>query len=254
MERCRGLALPFSICALSLWLALLAPAAGANGTTTLDLKSLDDGLESIPFGVDSASLIDTWIKSRLESELEPKLKRTLDPHEREALRQGLRGELRALKAKVTRLAGERSTYDVSVIADEFKLNADQSVFAWRENDATHYFLFSHDQLWKYVRVYEDVSSSFALRGKDLRNRLGPNHRATPVTLEWIGPQNRIRLVDRRRLYGADLLIIEDAAIAAQITPAPKSAKGPEIDPEIRALLADPLDDPDTSAQPPARKR
>lgn len=222
---------------------LLAPYASAEARP-LPLERVEEDLAKLPFGKQLKDTV-SWARMRLERELAPMVKRAIDDNERRRLRFGVQRDLQMLAKRVVKLEGPRTGFETSVVANEFVVNAGESLLSWKEGATTHYFFFLEDQLWKYARVLAAKQQPFTARVDGYAAELGKPHAGSSASsATWADASRRVRVNEHRKLFGADLFIVEDVALAAKhdkLGRMPTVGGIDDIDPEIRSLLLDPGD-------------
>ncbi len=236
---------PFMIAVVCLLLAALAgPVSARPG----DLANLDEGLRGLPLGEGREALL-AWVKARIDRKHLPTVAAATDLAEKER-RKGVRDlEFSEFAAAEVRFDGTPSPWRSGMVSGEFRDGADESLLVLREPGETHFFFLSAGQFWRYGRQL-DLGTAFDARVEDLSRRLG----AEPVMSEtkdaaerdavWKGARHRVRLSDRRLLYGGDLLVVEDRKLAEVVKArragaATDAAKGPaKADPLGDFLLSD----------------
>lgn len=217
--------------------------AGSAAARPGELANLDDGLRGLPLG-DSREALLAWVKARIDRKHLPTVAAATDFAEKER-RKGVRDlEFQEFAAGEVRFDGTPSPWRSGIVSGEFKDGADESLLVWREPGETHFFFLSAGQFWRYGRQL-DLATPFDARAEDLSRRLG----AKPVLSEgkedaaraavWEGARHRVRLSDRRLLYGGDLLIVEDPKLAEAVATRRASARASATK---DAAEADPLGD------------
>ncbi|MGM0575734.1 MAG: hypothetical protein ACQEXJ_08410 [Myxococcota bacterium] len=225
-----------------------ASARGATGeSSSVRLSLIDSGLERVPFGGDLDEVM-TWVRARLQLEYGPRLRKALDASERADIRDRMEDRLEGIRDSVAHFDGRRTGYEVSIVAGEFVAGAEESLLPFREGGVEHYLFFTHGKLWKYARSLPVEGESFEHRYE----RFVSDHGRPQDVVEkdargggvsaatWIGPEVRMHLEDRRLMYRADLLVVEDRAQAEKIAElrggrAPREG-GSEVDPDLEGFL------------------
>ncbi|MCB9728574.1 MAG: hypothetical protein H6744_18615 [Deltaproteobacteria bacterium] len=211
----------------------------------LRLRLVDTSLESLPFGKGVDDVVG-WVRARLETTYGPRLKAALSAHQRDVVRAQLEQELQDFAASLVEFDGSRTGFEVSVVANEFVPGAEESVLLFRESGVEHYFFFSHGKFWKYARPLPDdvaFNERLAMQTKDQGRPeavMRSVDKTTVTQAVWQDKERRLRVQDARSLYRADLLVIEDRAIADRIDMIrggrlPGNTGG-EVDPDLDDFL------------------
>lgn len=194
-----------------------------------ELVNLDEGLRGLPLGESRDALL-AWVKARIDRKHLPTVAGATDLAEKER-RKGVRDlEFQEFASGEVRFDGTPSPWRNGMVSGEFKDGADESLLVWREPGETHFFFLSAGQFWRYGRQL-DLATAFDARVEDLSRRLG----AKPALSDgkedaaraavWQGARYRVRLSDRRLLYGGDLLILEDPKLSETVATRREAATG-----------------------------
>jgi|GEM_PF-1503324 len=240
-------------CALMLGMATPARA-------DVDLEIIDPTLKDLQFGQNFGAISD-WIGKRLDKVYLPRIARTSDANERARLRARRDQEIVLMRNAEVQFDGRDTGLGASIIAGEFGVGTDESLFSYKEGAETHYFFMHDDKLWKYARVMID-GPTFLGRVATFQNAFGAPTNMTDesdgaggrsmLSAVWKNAGFDLRLINRRVVYGGDLFVIEDRGVATQLAGLREKAKRPGlggVDPSVDAFL---LDDPDTYGAPPPK--
>lgn len=113
----------------------------------LDPGALDSIFKELPFGKER-TVFTALLQQHLEAQLKPVLRATLDPYERDQLREKLEKTFREIEESYVQFAGQETGYAVSVIEGEYCDNAGEGLMKYSYGDDTAYFFFSGGALWK----------------------------------------------------------------------------------------------------------
>lgn len=212
-------------------LALVVVMAMALGTATtnssaraaIDFTVIDSQLRTLEFGKGFEAIAD-WIGKRLDRIYLPRIAQASDANERARVRARRDQEIAEMKANEVIFDGRRTGFEGSVIASEYGVGTNESMYTYKEGAATHFFLMHEGKLWKYARVmgtdarFEARLSSFQVGlGSPTSTREEPTRKGKSVVLAtWEKGDYDVRLADRRTVFGVDLLIIEDRAVAKRL--------------------------------------
>lgn len=184
--------------------------------TNVRLDRLPDGVEDLPFGGTLEDAI-KWARSRLDRAYAPKMKRALDTNERTRLQERLEGDVAGVKKSHVALDGQRSGYEVSIISGEFVPGVGESVLRFSEKQYDHYVFLSEGDLYKYavpLPMAGTFDEQLTLLKRDHGEptkveHAGAGGRGEVSMITWDADRYRLRVVNRRGLFRADLLVLED---------------------------------------------
>ena len=246
---------------LQLLVSVLAAVVGLAGTgraqAAVDLRSIDPELATLPFGKDIEA-IELWVGKRLDRSAAAGLARAVDRKERARLRANRDHELEAMRLGEQVFDGRKTGLEFSIVASEFGVGTGESLLQHKEGEETHYFFLRDGKMWKYLRVLAPAPTYLG-RMTSFQKALGePSGLADEsdgdggrrlISTTWRKGPYDMRLVNRRIIFGADVFIIEDHAIAGELAEARKKTgrKGTSTEDSIDAYL---LDDPFTYGAPP----
>ena len=113
----------------------------------LDPGVFDPVFKELPFGKER-SLFLAELEARFNRQLEPVLRATLDPRERDNLNEKVGKTFNEVKGSHVELDGTKPGYGVSIIAGEYRDHAGESLHKYAYSDNSTYFFFSGDRFWK----------------------------------------------------------------------------------------------------------
>jgi hypothetical protein len=186
--------------------------------------------------------------------------RAEDGNERARLKEERDRELGLMKAAEVTFDGRHTGYETSIVSSEFGVGTDESMYVYKEGAETHYFFMHEGKLWKYGRTFLD-GPTFDARVALYQAKLGaPAAKSDEsdgeggrrlLTALWKQGVYDIHVVNRRTVYGTDILIIENRDVAGRLTSkrqtaAQKAGLG-GVDKSVESFL---LEDPDTYGAPP----
>lgn len=240
-------------------LAVLAVLGGAGGArAAVNLEIVDPQLEELAFGADFEAIA-AWVGKRLDKVYLPRIANAPDANERARLRARREQEIVLLRNAEVRFDGRQTGFEVSIIANEFGVGTDESMYRYKEGLETHYFFMHQGKLWKYARALSD-GPTFAARYTAFQNAFGvpvevgdePDGKGgrTIVAATWKSAGFDVRLVNRRTIYGLDLFVIEDREKAVELVALRQQAHKPGLGGVSDSLEDFLLEDPDAYGTPP----
>ena len=240
-----------TVLALAVTLAMPARA-------DLDYAVVDPDLKELKFGAGFDG-VSQWLGKRLDKVYLPRIAKTRDANERARLRARRDQELVLLKNAEIVFDGRETGLEGSLVAGEFGVGTNESLYVYKEAGQTHYFFMYNGKLWKYGRALES-EAPFLARIASFQGAFGtpagmtdeanPQGGRTLVSALWKNAGFDVRLVDRRIVYGADLFVIEDRAVAAELATKRAEVKKTGlggVKPDVENFL---LEDPDSYGAPP----
>jgi len=239
---------------------LLLIALALPARADVDLEVIDPTLKDLKFGQDFEA-VSEWVGKRLDKVYLPRIARATDANERARLRARRDQEIVLMRNTEVLFDGRDTGFEASIVASEFGVGTNESMFSYKEGAETHFFLMHSGKLWKYARVLPD-SPSFIGRVTSFQSAFGaPSNMSDESDGEggrrmlsaiWKNAGFDLRLSNRRMVYGGDLFVIEDRTVATSLAGLREKARKPGlggVDPSVDAFL---LDDPDTYGAPPLK--
>jgi len=113
----------------------------------LDPGIYDPVFKELPFGKDKEEFL-TALHSRFQKQLEPVLRATIDPRERDGLKEKMERTFTEVTDSYVELDGTKAGYAVSVIAGEYLDHSGEALFKYAYSDNASYFFLSGNKLWK----------------------------------------------------------------------------------------------------------
>jgi hypothetical protein len=114
----------------------------------LDPGLFDGVFKELPFGSVREQFLLVF-HTRMETQLAPMLKATLDPAARDTLKDRMEKAFTDVSESYVELLGAKAAgYSVSVIEKEYVANVGEALHKFAYGENTSYFFFSGDQMWK----------------------------------------------------------------------------------------------------------
>jgi len=228
----------------------MATAVPSSAQAALDLRRVDSSLVDLPWGGDSKA-VSGWVRQRLERLYAPRLKAAVDDNDRAKLRAQLDREVDDFGAQLVVFDGRRTGYEVSPVAGEFMAGTDETMLVLKDPGGDHFFFFINGKLWKYAKMLT-TENPFPDRIAEQSKRLKKPDRVdtaredgdqpTAVRAVWSGDDLRLRLWNRRLLYGYDLMVIEYRPLADKIEELrggrDVGSLAPKLEPDLDSFLLD----------------
>lgn len=211
----------------------MMPAAAAPPRQAWDLKGLDALAADLPIGKNRAALIG-WVKERIDRRYLPIIGKAHEFSEKERIRARREKEVAEFAASEFVFAGENTQWTSSIIGAEFGMDSGESVIIWREPEMTHFFFLAGGTFWKYARQLS-FGETFEGRAEAWSIHIGKvaetgTENGNAVAYLWRGRGLDVRLVNRRVLYGGDLMVVQHPEIEKSLEPRRAEAaakKGPK---------------------------
>jgi hypothetical protein len=255
------LAVPFAGSAVAAPKKKPAPAR-AVAAPQASAKEIDKLKGEFKWGM-SPDEVMTKMVQKIEGTFEERLKKTAtDPARQDRVRKEMRAETeKARKHSLVKFEGQKSGYDVSIIDQEFGHNVGESMLVAKEDNASRYFFFVSDRLYKMFvafdkdmlegKTFKDFGQLMQARfGKakeifiDERTKSGVNHKLDHYI--WSTKAGDVlRLVDRSAFYDVYCLVIYDGNVAQQQMASYKAhKKADRADALVDAIVTKPLNNRD----------
>ena len=155
--------------------------------------------------------------------------------------------------------GRATGYETSIVASEFGVGTQESMYIYKEGGETHYFFMHDGKLWKYARTFLDgptFDSRIALYKAKLGNPAAKTDESDGeggrrlLSALWKQGTYDVHVVNRRTVYGTDILVIENRDVAVRLAGLRSKVQKPGlggVDKSVESFL---LEDPDTYGAPP----
>lgn len=148
-----------------------------------------------------------------------------DPIEIDQMRRDAEDAYLEIEASVADFSGARTGFEVSVIQDEVRAGAGQSMMSMRDDWSTYYYIFYDNRLQKMIVTYDQASMGFvgfeafverlesALGGPTATDwevdDIGVRHM---TNASWEDDAARVRAADKSDMFASFLLIYMDVAL------------------------------------------
>ncbi len=195
------------------------------------------------------------MKSQLmkEAKSDPKVKR--DPLLLQKARKRALDRYARAKKSFTRLEGDNTGYEVSVIADEFSTNNGESFIRVKDEVAQRFFFFVDGKFYKLVVAY----NSAYLRGTDFETFVATSARkyGRPTSAEyddirgeeqlalvsWQSPETTLHVKNKKELFDTYTMTFADRQMLKRLASQNRRVGGSdkdaeEISAEVQDLMAD----------------
>jgi hypothetical protein len=195
------------------------------------------------------------VQDKVRGNYQERLTKTAnDPSRNDRLRKEMMGEVDKVKSSLVKFDEQKTGYDVSIVDREFLRNAGESMLVAKEENATRYFFFDNNQLYKMFIAFDKEilqGKSFREFGRQMQKRFG---KAREVMVEdrtkagvrvkldhfiWSSKAgDTLRLVDRSEFYDVYCLVIYDSGVAQKQEQLRQARTGgPKSDGLIEAVTA-----------------
>lgn len=128
----------------------------------LDPGLFDPVFKELPFKQPEEQLRGAFA-IRLNQQLQPVLRATINPSERDSLNRKLKATIEGFEKSRIAFTGQQTGYAVSVVADEFAQEAGEALYKYAYNENTAYFFMTDQTFWKVLicsETYADYPSLF----------------------------------------------------------------------------------------------
>lgn len=212
-----------------------APTTASKASHSVAPITVHKSVKHLPFGKGHKAAL-KWIERRMKRAKRPASVIKLQLKK-------LSSSIVAFTPKV-----DHTRWSASVIGDEFKVGNGESMLVWNDGKNVHYLFFHLGKLFKYAKpaAVPPTRLGFVDRVNTLSKSLGaptgtvaPDGGDTVVEARWIKSRVETRIVDKRAKHNADVLLIEDAKLAATVLASRRgqvNEKTYEIDPALKEFL------------------
>ena len=193
------------------------PKARVVRASEWNLRGLDPFMADLPLGRNRAALL-AWVQDRIDREYLPVIAKAADYAEKERIRARKEKEVADFAASELAFAGTATQWESSIITGEFGVDSGESVIIWREPDETHFFFLAGGTFWKYARQLP-LGEAWDVRVERLSQFLGTAEGdAGSAERVWRGRDAEMRIIDRRIMYGGDLLVLQHPGVLKTLEP------------------------------------
>jgi hypothetical protein len=225
-----------------------APAPSASSSEISKLKG------EFKWGMNSEQVIGK-VQDRVRAAYQDRLNKSAnDPSRNDRLRKEMMAEAEKVKTSLVTFDDQKTGYDVSIVDKEFLRNAGESMLVAKEDNATRYFFFSNNELYKMFLAFDKEilqGKSFRDFGKQMQKRFGKAREVNVEERSKAGARMKLdhfiwsskggdtlRLVDRSEFYDVYCLVIYDSAVARKQDDLRQARSGgPKPDGLIEAVTA-----------------
>lgn len=149
-----------------------------------------------------------------------------DPIAKERMRRKMLDTVKQIEESEIAFKGQRSGYEVSVIAGEFRDNNNESLIVVRDDNAQRYFMFADGRLWKLVIAYnpdyiqdigfdafvEQVTRKY---GDPEDTKYSQEEYMTSAT--WRDEQTELRIEDKSDFFNTFTMVFADRKTAERMS-------------------------------------
>jgi hypothetical protein len=238
MEACMRRSRRISIIALVGSLALGAPAAVEAGPkpqpaakkpkrtpmTAEHKKALAELFGGFKFGMTKDEVIAVFSK-QLDARYEDQIKATTDVAAQDRLRRDKRNEVTRLQQSYVSFdPGKPSSWDASIVDDEFAHNTGEAMLERWENQGgknqRRFFFFFEGKLWKmFISLDVSILPEDKLNFETFRSTMERMYGSGDVEggkITWRTDSFDARAIDKLKSYGALAQVVEDPRVRAQV--------------------------------------
>jgi len=212
-----------AVASLSAIALLLAFAGTASAESDLD-SVLDT--HDLTWGMTSKQVLKK-IEEHVMNEYEEEAAKVSQHRKKDMLRRKAEKRFeRIAKSHKEFKSGKRSGLEVSVVADEFVPDNNESVIVVKDDKATRYYFFVHDKLYKLAIAYDPNyigNLSFDTFAKHVAKKYGSAKKEKKdadgffVQAIWEdGSGNRLRVDDKWQTYETYLMAFSDTNLESQV--------------------------------------
>ncbi|MCB9522221.1 MAG: hypothetical protein H6702_02425 [Myxococcales bacterium] len=162
-------------------------------------------LRTLDWGAGSAQVLDL-AKADIHARFEKRFDAARgDTFAIDRLMRERRDEVKAVEDTLVNFAGGRSGYEASIVADEYRTNAGESMLRIDDAAAQRYYFFKDGALWKIVVAYNTTVTRSVKFTDFVKQVKGKNGR--PTDMEWATPPGGTRTL-KKAIWADDLTQLE----------------------------------------------
>lgn len=195
------------------------------------------------------------LRKRVRAKYLPKIRKTSSKMRQDRLRRELAAEVRKIKRSYVKFGGKHTSWQSSIVDDQFEKRNNESMLVVMEEDQQRFFFFYHTKLYKQMIAFNSDHPKY--KGltfpKFVQILMKVYGQGRPVFepdaaginklhhVEWIGPDNyKLHAIDKSGVYGNFCLLLIDSKMEANVERGRKAVRSmrtqePELDPLIESV-------------------
>jgi hypothetical protein len=197
-----------------------------------DAKAVADLMGPYKWGMTVDEVVGV-VQKEVAARVQPQIEKTSDPFQQNKLRNSIKEEAAAFKKTLYKFEGQRSPWDVSIIASEYTHRTGESMLIHAEKDAASgkdqqkFFFFADGKLWKMFIVfnmsaYKDKTFEDFKKGMEIRyGKFASDMRVSEdgeriAYVYWRSGTTFLRALDMMQFYGNFCLALSDDRVEQQL--------------------------------------
>ncbi|MEZ4472539.1 MAG: hypothetical protein R3F60_17445 [bacterium] len=193
-----------------------APEGDAAPAAKTGISSV---LGTLDWGVSTTAVLKS-LEDELEGRYDERLRKA-DTLEVDRILREKREDLKRIKDSLVRFDGQRTGFEASIVADDFRTGNGEAMLKVEDGAAQRYFFFKDEQLWKVLVIYSsNVARQLDFAGfvGQVEAKRGPAKGRTPdpkdgkriIAATWEDELTRL-VVQDRSLFGTYAMMFLDKA-------------------------------------------
>lgn len=196
------------------------------------------------------------IEKKLQKEYLPRIRKAKgDPLEQDRLRRDMAAKLKKISSSYVKFTGQKTSWDSSVVDDQFVHKNEESLLVMYEQDQQRFFFFHNGKMYKHMIAFNADHPKY--KGLTFTKFLNILYQAYGMGqsiwkpdsvgvsqlhhVEWHGQDNYILwALDKSAVYGNFCLVLIDGKIQSKVEEGRKALginqdKKPKLDPLIKSV-------------------
>ncbi len=222
------------------WLTAMITVAVVGLVTMSTASALDSALGDIEWGDDKETVLEKLRGQKLD-EIRKDRRNRGDHAGMQRARQRVLDDMRRIEDSYTKLEGQRTGYEVSVITGEFTKDNNESVLRVRDDVAQRFYFFIDDGFYKLMVAYDPdhiANIGFSAFINRVRQHYGQptdseygrsDGRETLVKARWQDGEHELTVEDRRDYFGTFTMAFTDRELSQRLRSEGREFGGSDVD-------------------------
>jgi len=215
-------------------------AAGPREMSKENAKALAEFQGAFKWG-SSPEEVQKLIAAQLQPSYDEKVAATKDTYTQDQIRKRFKDEVKRIKSSYVKFDGQKTGFDVGIVAREFSHKNGESMLVWGKLDETRYYFFVDEKLWKiYIafdakkfgdKTFSDFRAVFEAQfgPSTVVERTSATGKIVMDEFKWPpAGQSILRAIDVSKFQGTYALSISDKDVTTSI-----EARRKENNPDVK---------------------
>ena len=222
------------------WLTAMITVAVVGLVTMSTASALDSALGDIEWGDDKETVLEKLRGQKLD-EIRKDRRNRGDHAGMQRARQRVLDDMRRIEDSYTKLEGQRTGYEVSVITGEFTKDNNESVLRVRDDVAQRFYFFIDDGFYKLMVAYDPdhiANIGFSAFINRVRQHYGQptesdygrvQGQESMVRATWRDGEHELTVEDKRDYFGTYTMAFSDRDLSQRLRSEGREFGGSDVD-------------------------